>query len=127
MRIVDVCAFYSPHGGGVKTYVEQKMAIGPLLGHDITILAPGDTHSISERGPHARLITIPAPPPYGVSSTAWCGSSLYVRMSWMPSASSRSSAFLMCRSSPSQPNQAGKSVRMSSESATRESWRVSSR
>ena len=61
MRIVDVCAFYSPHGGGVKTYVEQKMAIGPLLGHDITILAPGDTHSISERGPHARLITIPAP------------------------------------------------------------------
>jgi len=61
MRIVDVCAFYSPHGGGVKTYVEQKMRIGPDLGHDITILAPGDRHEVIERGPHARLITIPGP------------------------------------------------------------------
>lgn len=61
MRIVDVCAFYTPHGGGVKTYVEQKMAIGAQFGHDITILAPGDTYSISERGPHARIVTIPSP------------------------------------------------------------------
>ena len=41
MRIVDVCAFYTPKGGGVRTYVEQKLRIGPELGHDITILAPG--------------------------------------------------------------------------------------
>jgi alpha-1,6-mannosyltransferase len=61
MRIVDVCAFYSPHGGGVKTYVEQKMRIGPTLGHDITILAPGDRHEVIEYGPNARLMTIPAP------------------------------------------------------------------
>ena len=61
MKIVDVCAFYSPHGGGVRTYVEQKMLIGPQLGHDITILAPGDHHAVSERSPHARIITIPAP------------------------------------------------------------------
>jgi alpha-1,6-mannosyltransferase len=61
MRIVDVCAFYSPHGGGVKTYVEQKMRIGPSLGHDITILAPGDRHEVIEHGPNARLVTIPAP------------------------------------------------------------------
>ncbi|NBC37861.1 glycosyltransferase [Novosphingobium sp. FSY-8] len=61
MRIVDVCAFYSPHGGGVKTYVEQKMKIGPELGHEIIILAPGDRYEISERGPNARLITLPAP------------------------------------------------------------------
>jgi alpha-1,6-mannosyltransferase len=40
LRIVDVCAFYTPHGGGVKTYVEQKMRIGPELGHEIIILAP---------------------------------------------------------------------------------------
>ena len=26
MRIVDVCAFYAPQGGGVKTYVERKLA-----------------------------------------------------------------------------------------------------
>jgi alpha-1,6-mannosyltransferase len=61
MRIVDVCAFYSPQGGGVKTYVEQKMRMGPEFGHDITILAPGDRHEITEHGPNARLITIPSP------------------------------------------------------------------
>lgn len=61
MRLVDVCAFYSPHGGGVKTYVEQKMRIGPALGHDITILAPGDRHEVIAAGPQARLVTIPSP------------------------------------------------------------------
>ena len=61
MRIVDVCAFYSPHGGGVRTYVEQKLAIGPELGHDITILAPGDEYGVVERGPKARIITLPSP------------------------------------------------------------------
>ena len=40
MRIVDVCAFYSPHGGGVKTYVQHKMLAGPRLGHEIIILVP---------------------------------------------------------------------------------------
>lgn len=61
MRIVDVCAFYSPHGGGVKTYVEQKLLIGPELGHEIIVLAPGDRHEVIERGPRARIVTIPAP------------------------------------------------------------------
>ncbi len=61
MKIVDVCAFYSPKGGGVRTYVEQKLAIGPELGHDITILAPGDKHEIILRGPHARIVTMPSP------------------------------------------------------------------
>lgn len=61
MKIVDVCAFYSPKGGGVRTYVEQKLKIGPSLGHDITILAPGPRHEVFERGPHARLITMPSP------------------------------------------------------------------
>ena len=61
MKIVDVCAFFTPHGGGVKTYVEQKLAIGPQLGHDITILAPGDAHAVIEKGPGARIITIPNP------------------------------------------------------------------
>jgi alpha-1,6-mannosyltransferase len=61
MKIVDVCAFFTPHGGGVKTYVEQKLAIGPQLGHDITILAPGDRHEVIDKGPGARIITIPNP------------------------------------------------------------------
>lgn len=61
MRIVDVCAFFTPHGGGVKTYIEQKLKIGPRLGHEIVVLAPGDRHSVVERGPGARIVTIPGP------------------------------------------------------------------
>ncbi|WP_296678343.1 glycosyltransferase [Novosphingobium sp.] len=61
MRIVDVCAFYTPHGGGVKTYVEQKLRLGPELGHEIIILAPGDTREVIERGPGARIVTLPSP------------------------------------------------------------------
>jgi alpha-1,6-mannosyltransferase len=61
MKIVDVCAFYSPHGGGVRTYIEQKLAIGPELGHEIVVLAPGDHHSVTEYKPGARIVTIPSP------------------------------------------------------------------
>jgi len=61
MRIADVCAFYSPRGGGVRTYVEQKLATGPQLGHDITILVPGDRHEIIARGPNARIEILPSP------------------------------------------------------------------
>ncbi|WP_260921896.1 glycosyltransferase [Novosphingobium sp. 9] len=61
MRIVDVCAFYTPHGGGVRTYVEQKLAVGPKLGHEIVILAPGDRDEVIERGPNARIITLKSP------------------------------------------------------------------
>ncbi|MGI9377510.1 MAG: glycosyltransferase [Tsuneonella suprasediminis] len=61
MHIVDVCGFYSPHGGGVRTYVEQKLAIGPALGHEITIVAPGPRAEISERGPNARIMFVPCP------------------------------------------------------------------
>lgn len=61
MRIVDVCAFFTPHGGGVKTYIEQKLAIAPSLGHEVVVLAPGDDYRVVERGPGARLITLPSP------------------------------------------------------------------
>ena len=61
MRIVDVCAFYTPHGGGVKTYVEQKLLLGPQLGAEIVILTPGDEHAVIEYGPKARIVTIPSP------------------------------------------------------------------
>ena len=59
MKIVDVCAFYSPQGGGVKTYIRQKLAIGPSLGHEIVIIVPGSAHSVEEFGPSARIVTIP--------------------------------------------------------------------
>lgn len=61
MKIVDVCAFYSPHGGGVRTYVEQKLRIGPAMGHEIVILAPGDEDAVIERGPGARIVMVKSP------------------------------------------------------------------
>jgi alpha-1,6-mannosyltransferase len=61
MKIVDVCAFYSPRGGGVKTYVAQKLAIAERMEQDITILAPADDDAIIELGPRARIRTIASP------------------------------------------------------------------
>lgn len=61
MKIVDVCAFYSPRGGGVRTYVDQKLRIGPQLGHEIVIVAPGDKDEVIERGPGARIVVVRSP------------------------------------------------------------------
>jgi alpha-1,6-mannosyltransferase len=61
MKIVDVCAFYSPRGGGVKTYVGQKLAMAERMGQDITILAPGDDNAVIKFGPSARIQTIASP------------------------------------------------------------------
>jgi alpha-1,6-mannosyltransferase len=61
MRIVDVSAFYTPHGGGVRTYVEAKLKAAPRLGHEMIVIAPGERHEIVKRGPGAVLATIPSP------------------------------------------------------------------
>ena len=49
MRIVDVNEFYSPTGGGVRTYVDRKMAILAAMGHDLTVIAPGREDRVEER------------------------------------------------------------------------------
>lgn len=61
MKIVDVCAFFSPRGGGVKTYVGQKLAMARRLGQDITILAPGDEDRTITIDANARIRTIASP------------------------------------------------------------------
>jgi len=61
MRIVDVCAFYSPEGGGVRTYVEAKLKAAARFGHEMIVLAPGDGHSVVQCAPGGYLATIPAP------------------------------------------------------------------
>ena len=61
MKIVDVCAFFSPRGGGVKTYVGQKLAMARRLGQDITILAPGDEDRTITIDASARIRTIASP------------------------------------------------------------------
>ena len=61
MKIVDVAAFYSSKGGGVKTYIDRKLKAGPAAGHEIVIVALGDTNRVEERGPRARIIFLEQP------------------------------------------------------------------
>jgi alpha-1,6-mannosyltransferase len=61
MRIVDVCAFYTPFGGGVRTYAEAKLRAAARLGHEMIVIAPGERHEVVKRGPGAFLVTIPSP------------------------------------------------------------------
>ena len=61
MRIVDVCAFYSPFGGGVRTYVEAKLHAAARFGHEVIVIAPGADHSVVKRAAGAFLVTIPGP------------------------------------------------------------------
>jgi alpha-1,6-mannosyltransferase len=61
VRVVDVCGFYSPDGGGIRTYVEQKLRLAELLGQDITILAPGAADATTDISPSARIMTIASP------------------------------------------------------------------
>lgn len=60
MKIVDVCAFYTPHGGGVKTYIDRKLAIGAAMGHDIVVIAPG-SHDHVERRAGGTIVHIGSP------------------------------------------------------------------
>jgi len=61
MRIVDVSAFYTPFGGGVRTYAEAKLRVSARFGHEVVIIAPGAHHRIVKKGPGALLVTIPSP------------------------------------------------------------------
>ncbi len=59
MRIVDVCAFYSERGGGVKTYVRHKMLAGPAHGHEVVIVAPAAEARIEHISDQARIEFVP--------------------------------------------------------------------
>ncbi|MEM9168745.1 MAG: glycosyltransferase family 1 protein, partial [Pseudomonadota bacterium] len=41
MKLVDVCEFFSDFGGGVRTYVHQKLEACAKEGWKTTIIAPG--------------------------------------------------------------------------------------
>ena len=41
VRFVDINEFYSPTGGGVRTYLDRKMAILGEMGHELIVVAPG--------------------------------------------------------------------------------------
>ncbi len=61
MHIVDVCAFYAPLGGGVKTYVEQKLAEMPRHGHRMTLIVPSHAAAVRTVAAGAQIISIAAP------------------------------------------------------------------
>jgi alpha-1,6-mannosyltransferase len=61
MKIVDVCAFYAPRGGGVKTYVDRKLKAAEVYGHEIVVIAPGEQRATEMRGSHARIEWVPGP------------------------------------------------------------------
>lgn len=49
MKIIDVAEFYTDQGGGVKTYINQKLKAGQKYGHEIVIVAPGKEWGEEER------------------------------------------------------------------------------
>ncbi len=62
MRIVDVSAFYTPLGGGVRSYVDRKLAAAAALDHEVIVLAPGKHDAVIRRGAGAVLETLASPP-----------------------------------------------------------------
>ncbi|MDR2856981.1 MAG: glycosyltransferase [Novosphingobium sp.] len=61
MRIVDVCAFYSPHGGGVKTYIERKLEAARMGPDEVIVVAPGPHQAERLYRDGGRIVTIPGP------------------------------------------------------------------
>ena len=61
MKIVDVSAFYTPLGGGVRTYVDHKLRIGADFGHEIVVIAPGRRDHVEHRADGGRVIYLASP------------------------------------------------------------------
>lgn len=61
MRIVDVNEFYSPTGGGVRSYLDRKIAIMAELGHELIVIAPGRRDEVEERPGGGKVIYVQAP------------------------------------------------------------------
>ena len=61
MRIVDVNELYSPTGGGVRTYIDRKMAIMADMGHELIVIAPGREDAVEERPGGGRIHYVKAP------------------------------------------------------------------
>ena len=49
MRIAEVAEFYSPNGGGVRSYIDQKFEAAARAGHELFVLAPAERTSFEKR------------------------------------------------------------------------------
>lgn len=61
MRIVDVNEYYSPTGGGVRTYIDRKMTIMADMGHELICIACGTEDRVEERVGGGRIIYVKTP------------------------------------------------------------------
>jgi len=61
MRIADVCAFYTPAGGGVRTYVEAKLRAAARFGHEMIVIAPGERDEVIRCGTGGVLVMVRSP------------------------------------------------------------------
>ena len=60
MHIVDVAEFYAPLGGGVKTYIDAKLAFGHQTGVKVSVIAPGPEDRVEQRD-GGQVIYVKAP------------------------------------------------------------------
>ncbi len=60
MKIVDISEFYSPTGGGVRTYVDKKFKAAARHGHSLTVIAPGTENRVETRE-GGKLVWVEAP------------------------------------------------------------------
>lgn len=61
MKIVDVCAFYTPSGGGVRTYVDRKLVAFAGCGVDTVVIAPGERDGVERKGPRSTIRWLRSP------------------------------------------------------------------
>ena len=60
MKIADVSGFYSETGGGVASYVRQKLDLAARWGHEVVVIAPGATSRVEQR-PGGRIVWVESP------------------------------------------------------------------
>lgn len=61
MRILELAEFYSEQGGGVRTYIAEKLAAAKSAGHQLTIVAPGAEDRVVP-SPGGKIIWVKSPP-----------------------------------------------------------------
>ncbi len=62
MKVVDVSGFYSETGGGVRSYVQQKLDEAERAGHRLTIIAPGPQDRVDLRPGGGKIVWVQSPP-----------------------------------------------------------------
>ncbi len=60
MKVLDVAEFYAEKGGGVKTYLDQKLRAGAAAGHEVVIVAPGPRDHEQQRD-GGRIVWVKSP------------------------------------------------------------------